>query len=48
MTTTIPRQRYTSDVTDAHWEVLRPFIEITQYMGRPREVDLREVTKGVP
>jgi len=45
--TTTPRQRYTSDLTDAQWELLRPFIEITQHMGRPREVDLREVTNAV-
>jgi len=47
MTTTTPRQRYTSDATDAQWELLRPFIETDQHMGRPREVDLREVTNAV-
>lgn len=47
MTSTTARQRYTSDLTDGQWELLRPFIETTQHMGRPREVDLREVTNAV-
>lgn len=47
MTTQTDRRQYTSDLTDAQWELVRPFIETAQHMGRPREVDLREVTNAV-
>jgi len=47
MTTQTDRRQYTSDLTDAQWELVRPFIETAQHMGRLREVDLREVTNAV-
>lgn len=37
------RKPYPSDLTDEQWELLRPFVEVPQTEGRPREVDLREV-----
>ena len=37
------RKPYPSDLTDEQWELLRPFVEVEQTDGRPREVELREV-----
>lgn len=37
------RKPYPSDLTDQQWEHLKPFIEVEQTEGRPREVNLREV-----
>ena len=40
--------RYPTDVTDAEWELARPFVEIPQRgSGRQRRVDLREVLNAV-
>jgi transposase len=47
MTTETTRRRYPSDLTDEQWGLVRPFIETPQHMGRPREVDLREITNAV-
>jgi putative transposase len=40
------RQRYPSDLTDEQWAIVAPLIppaKQSQYGGRPREVDMREV-----
>ena len=35
--------RYASDVTDAEWELVAPFLEPRSKVGRPSEVDMRDV-----
>ena len=40
------RKTYPSDLTDAQWEIIRPLIPIYK-LGRPREVDLREVVNAI-
>src|SRR3954471_4296102 len=40
--------RYPSDVTDAEWDLARPFVDIAQRgSGRQRRVDVREVLNAV-
>jgi transposase len=39
--------RYPSDLTDAEWELVRPFIHPAQRGGRPRTVDVREVLNAI-
>ena len=40
-------ERYSSDVTDAEWAVIFPFLPGPNKLGRPREVELREVWDGI-
>src|SRR3954468_1596600 len=40
------RKPYPSDLTDAQWDVLEPLIPVYT-VGRPREVDLREVLNAI-
>src|SRR3954469_23188920 len=40
------RKAYPSDLTDAQWEIIRPLIPVYK-VGRPREVDLREVVNAI-
>jgi len=37
------RKAYTSDLTDEHWERIRPLIPPARPGGRPRTTDMREV-----
>ncbi len=37
------RKVYPSDVTDAEWQIIEPLLPEAQGIGRPREVDLREI-----
>ena len=39
--------RYPSDLTDAEWELVRPFIRPAKRGGRPRTVDVREVLNAI-
>ncbi len=40
--------RYPTDVTDAEWELARPFVDVAQRRpGRQRQVDPREVLNAV-
>ena len=39
--------RYASDVTDGEWEVIAPFMPPPSKVGRPREVDMREVWNAI-
>jgi putative transposase len=42
------RQRhYATDLTDDQWAMIRPVVERERHMGRPTEVDLREVTNAL-
>ena len=46
---TIPRRAYPSDLTDDQWNLLAALLppERTDGLGRPREVDLREVVNAI-
>lgn len=39
--------RYASDVTDAEWDIIEPFMPPPANVGRPREVDMREVWNAI-
>lgn len=41
------RKRYPSDLTDAQWEELAPWLPGAKPGGRPRTVDLWEVINGI-
>ena len=41
------RQPYPSDLTDAQWAILEPLTPPDKALGRPREVDLREVINAI-
>ena len=41
------RKRYPSDLTDAQWTVLEPWIPPARPGGRPRKTDMREVVNGL-
>jgi transposase len=46
---TAPRKVYPSDLTDEQWSLLAPLLppDCTDRLGRPREVDLREVVNAI-
>ena len=35
------------DISDAEWGIIEPLLSAPQHIGRPREVDLRQVINGV-
>lgn len=39
--------RYASDCTDAEWTLVRPFMPARSKVGRPREVNLREIWNAI-
>ncbi len=39
--------RYESDLTDAEWALLEPLLSSSCRLGRPRQVDLREVANAI-
>ena len=39
--------RYPSDLTDAEWALVSPFIPPSKPGGRPRKTDMREVMNGI-
>ncbi len=41
------RKAYASDVNNAEWEIIEPLLPTSQPIGRPREVDLREILNGI-
>ena len=41
------RARYPSDLTDAQWRALAPFIPPPKPGGRPRSADMREVVNAI-
>jgi putative transposase len=41
------RRSYSSDLTDEHWEIIKPLLPPPSVRGRPREVDLREVLNTI-
>jgi len=40
-------QRYASDLTDAEWAVIEPYMPAPKHLGRPRETDLRAILDGI-
>jgi transposase len=40
-------QRYASDLTDAEWALIEPYMPAVKPLGRPRETDLRTVLDGI-
>src|SRR4051812_27409414 len=45
--TTQTRRLYETDLTDAQWEILNPFLPPPPGGGRPRTTDLREVLNAI-
>jgi transposase len=41
------RKAYPTDVNDAEWGIIEPLLPASQSIGRPREVDLREIINGI-
>ena len=41
------RQPYPSDLSDAEWKVLEPFLPQPKGFGHPRTVDLREIINAI-
>ena len=39
--------RYPSDMTDAEWALLEPFVPPARHGGRPRTTDMREVINAL-
>ena len=44
---TTTKQRYTTDLSDEQWEMIRPLVERERQMGRPTVIDLREVVNAL-
>jgi transposase len=40
-------QRYASDVTDAEWALIEPYMPAPKPLGRPREIELRAVLDAI-
>ena len=40
-------RRYASDLTDAEWRLIEPFMPAVKRLGRPRETDLRAVVDAI-
>lgn len=47
MLATTARRAYPTDLTDAQWALLEPWLSARAWTGRPRTVDLREVVNAV-
>ena len=47
MVPTMTRKAYPSDVNDAHWRIIKPLLPSSKTIGRPREVELREIINGI-
>src|SRR5215203_1194861 len=41
------RKPYRTDVTDAQWDIIKDLLPAAKPLGRPREVDLREVVNAL-
>jgi putative transposase len=39
--------RYASDLTDAEWAMIEPFMPAPQHRGRPRRVALRRIVEAI-
>jgi transposase len=41
------RKAYPSDISNAEWQIIEPLLPEAQCIGRPREVDFREILNGI-
>lgn len=41
------KRRYSTDLTDEQWVLIRPLVERDRQMGRPTTIDLREVVNAL-
>lgn len=41
------RKSYSTDLTDAEWDLFQPYMPINQVLGRNRSVDLREILNAI-
>jgi len=41
------RKAYPSDIADAEWEIISSLLPEAKLIGRPRQVDLREIINGI-
>lgn len=41
------RKAYPSDVNDVEWGIIEPLLPSSKAIGRPREVELREIINGI-
>ena len=41
------QQRYPTDLTDAQWQLIEPYLRATPGPGRPRTLDVREVVNAI-
>ena len=41
------RKSYTTDLTDAEWSLLKPFMPAEKVLGRKRSIDLREILNAI-
>ena len=41
------KQKYSTDMTDRQWEILKPLMPKPKKGGRPRKVDIREVINAI-
>jgi transposase len=41
------RKAYPTDVNDVEWQIIERLLPTPQHIGRPREVDLREIINGI-
>lgn len=44
---TMTRKAYPSDVTDTEWQIIELLLPEAQDIGRPRQVNLREIINGI-
>ena len=40
-------RRYASDLTDAEWRLIEPYMPAVKRLGRPRETDLRAIVDAI-
>jgi putative transposase len=43
----MPRNPYPSDLSDEQWERIKPFLPVTNSIGSPRTVNLREILNAI-
>lgn len=41
------RKAYPSDISNEEWEIIKPLLTVEPGIGRPREVDYREIINGI-
>lgn len=44
---TVTKRRYSTDLTDEQWGLIRPLVQRERHMGRPTVIDLRAVVNAL-